>query len=358
MIERLELAPGYSISRLVNGGWQLSAGHRPGSLDRQAVIRDLRSLVDVGLTTFDCADIYLGVEELLGELVRDLKKSSVSDEIQIHTKFVPDRSDLGTVGRQGVGRIIDRSLDRLGVERLDLVQFHWWDYEIRRYVEVAGWLVDLQLAGKIRLLGTTNFDTPRLRELVDSGFPVAAHQVQYSVLDRRPEEAMVDFCREAGIQLLCYGSAAGGFLSARYLGLPEPKEPLQNRSLTKYKLIIDEFGSWALFQELLEALAEIGRKHSVSPTAVAVRWVLERPQVAAVLLGTRNAAHLEQNLGVFRFHLEEEDRQALNELLSRSSGPLGEPFALEREPEGRHAVIMKTDLNRSAIGCPVELLPL
>ena len=347
MIERIELAPGYSISRLVNGGWQLSAGHRPGSLDRQAVMGDLRRMVESGLTTFDCADIYLGVEELLGGLVRDLKKSADSAVIQIHTKFVPDRADLETVDPLGVTRIIDRSLERLGVERLDLVQFHWWDCEIPRYVEVAGWLVDLQRAGKIRLLGTTNFDTPRLRELVDSGFPVTAHQVQYSLLDRRPEAAMVDFCRENGIHLLSYGSAAGGFLSARYLGLSEPEEPLPNRSLTKYKLIIEEFGGWGLFQELLEALARIGRKHRVSPTTVGVRWVLERPQVAAVLLGTRNSAHLEQNLEVFGFHLDEADQDVLNEILSEASGPLGEPFALEREPGGRHAVIMKAGLNKT-----------
>ena len=347
MIERLELAPGYSISRLVNGGWQLSAGHRPGSLDRKAVIGDLRSLVEAGLTTFDCADIYLGVEELLGGLVRDLEKRADSEEIQIHTKLVPDRADLETVDRSGVTRIIDRSLRRLGVERLDLVQFHWWDYETPRYVEVAGWLVDLQRVGKIRLLGTTNFDTPRLRELVDSGFPVAAHQVQYSLLDRRPEAAMVDFCRENGIQLLCYGSVAGGFLSARYLGLPEPTEPLPNRSLTKYKLIIEDAGSWELFQDLLKALAAIGRKHRVSPTTVAVRWVLERPQVAAVLLGTRNAAHLEQNLEVFRLRLDEEDRARLEEVQAGAQGPSGEPFSLEREPGGRHAEIMRTDLNRT-----------
>jgi len=349
LIERLELGPGYSISRLVNGAWQLSAGHRPGSLDRRQVLGDLRRLVDAGLTTFDCADIYLGVEELLGELARELRQDSSTPEIQIHTKCVPDRSDLATIDRLGVGRIIDRSLARLGVERLDLVQFHWWDYEVPRYVEVAGWLVDLQLAGKIRLLGTTNFDTPRLRELVESGFPVVAHQVQYSVLDRRPEAAMVDFCRDKGIQLLCYGSVAGGFLSARYLSSPEPKEPLPNRSLTKYKLIIDEFGSWELFQELLGVLGGIGRKHRVSPTMVALRWVLEQPQVAAVLLGTRNATHLEQNLEVFGFHLDEADQEVLIEISSRGSGPYGEPFALERKPGGRHAVIMKTELNRATI---------
>jgi aryl-alcohol dehydrogenase-like predicted oxidoreductase len=346
LIERFELARGYSISRLVNGGWQLSEGHRPATLDRRGAIADLRSLVDAGLTTFDCADIYLGVEELLGELVRDLQQAPDAPEIQIHTKLVPDRSDLETIDRRGVTAIVDRSLRRLGVERLDLVQFHWWDYEVPRYVEVAGWLVGLQRAGKIRLLGTTNFDTPRLRELVESGFPVTAHQVQYSVLDRRPEAAMVEFCRENEIQLLCYGSVAGGFLAARYLGLPEPTESLPNRSLRKYKLIIEEFGSWELFQDLLKALAEIGRKHRVSPTTVAVRWVLERPQVAAVLLGTRNTTHLEQNLQVCEFRFNEDDLEPLSEILTRAAGPSGEPFGLEREPEGPHAVIMMTDLNK------------
>jgi aryl-alcohol dehydrogenase-like predicted oxidoreductase len=305
--------------------------------------------VDAGLTTFDCADIYLGVEELLGELVRDLQRAPDAPEIQIHTKLVPDRSDLETIDRQGVTAIVDRSLRRLGVERLDLVQFHWWDYEVPRYLEVAGWLVDLQRSGKIRLLGTTNFDTPRLRELAESGFPIAAHQVQYSVLDRRPEAAMIDFCREKDIQLLCYGAVAGGFLSARYLSSPEPEGPLPNRSLTKYKLIIDEFGDWKLFQELLGSLAKIGRKYQVSPTTVAVRWVLERPGVAAVLMGTRSSAHLAQNLEVFGFGLDEDDRALLDELLRAAEGPVGEPFALEREPEGRHAVIMKTDLNRATI---------
>jgi len=350
LIERFELAPGYSISRLVNGGWQLSTGHRPGSLDRQAVIHELRHLADAGLTTFDCADIYHGVEEILGELVRELRKGEGSPEIQIHTKLVPDRSDLANIDRQGVARIIDRSLKRLGVECLDLVQFHWWDYEVLRYVEVAGWLVDLQRAGKIRLLGTTNFDTPRLRELVDAGFPIAAHQVQYSVLDRRPEKATIDFCRQQGVQLLCYGSVAGGFLSARYLGLGESGARQTNRSLTKYKLIIGEFGGWVLFQSLLQTLDEIGRKHKVSPTAVAVRWVLERSQVAAVLLGTRSALHLEQNLEIFGFCLDEEDREALSEIQEWAEGPSGEPFALEREPGGRHSVIMKTDLNRAGGG--------
>jgi aryl-alcohol dehydrogenase-like predicted oxidoreductase len=323
LIERYELTPGYSISRLINGVWQLATDHRRQAVDRQSVVRDLSRLVEAGLTTFDCADIYLGVEELLGDLLRAYRTSGGGlSDIQIHTKFVPDRSTLGEITRQKVEAGIDRSLGRLGVERLDLVQFHWWDYDVARFVEVAGWLAELKQAGKIRLL-------------------------QYSLLDRRAEGGLVDLCREQGIGLLCYGALAGGFLSARYLGRNEPKAPLANRSLTKYKLIIDEFGGWELFQDLLASLDEVAQRHDVSPSNVAVRWVLERPQVAAVILGTPTATHLTENLRVFEFSLDEEDGSRLEGTLSRALGPAGEPFGLERVADGPHASILKTELNRT-----------
>lgn len=351
MIERVELAPGYSISRLINGGWQLSAGHHREGLDRQTALRNLEELLDAGLTTFDCADIYTGVEELLGELRGRLQGRGVAaPEMQVHTKYVPDLSALATVERRDVERAVDRSLRRLRVEVLDLVQFAWWDYAVPRYVEVAGWLEEQRRAGKIRFIGTTNFDVPRLGEICDAGVPVVANQPQYSLLDRRPEAGMIEFCRRRGIQLLCYGAGAGGFLSGRWVGQPEPTGPLANRSLVKYRLIIEEFGGWTLFQELLRVLAEIARKHRVSLTNIATRWVLERPQVAGVLMGTRSAAHLDDNLRVFELGLDREDRARLDEVLQRASGPKGEPFGLERAPGGPHAVIMKTDLNREAGG--------
>lgn len=343
MIDRVDLAPGYSVSRLINGGWQLSEGHGKGGFDRRAVLEDLRELVDNGLTTFDCADIYTGVEDLLGDLVRS---SASGAQLQIHTKYVPDLTALPSVSRRDVEAGIDRSLRRLGVGQLDLVQFHWWDYDVPRYVEVATWLAEVRSAGKIRLLGTTNFDTARLREIVEAGVPIVANQLQYSLFDRRAEGEMREFCHENGIGLLGYGSIAGGFLSGRWVGQPESVALLDNRSLTKYKLIIDEFGGWTLFQELLVVLSKIARRHQVSPANVAARWVLDRPGVAAVLLGTRNSAHLHDNLRVFQLRLDEKDHHQLDGVLSRAIGPCGEPFDLERIPGGRHASIMKTDLGK------------
>jgi len=347
LIERLEIAPGYSICRVINGLWQLSRGHRSESVDRRAGVDLLLRLVDAGLTTFDCADIYLGVEEVLGSLLQRMRESGRDPHgVEIHTKYVPDRSSLATLERVDVAGAIEASLGRLGVERLDLVQLHWWDYDQPKLVDAAGWLVDLQSQGKIRHLGTTNFDRPHLERLLEAGIPIVTNQAQYSLLDRRVESSLSALCGEREVHLLGYGVLAGGFLSQRYRHATEPELPFENRSLVKYRLIIDEFGGWALYQHLLDALAEIARKHSTALATVAARWVLDRDHVAAVMIGTRSDAHIDDNLCLFELRLDTEDRERIDSVLADAQGPTGEPFELERLPEGRHAEIMWTDLNR------------
>lgn len=90
---------------------------------------------------------------------------------------------------------------------------------IPKYVDAIKYLGDCQAAGKIRAIGVTNFDVPRLQKMLDAGVPIASNQVQFSLLDRRPNNVMVPFCRDNGISLLPYGVVAGGFLSDKYLGL-------------------------------------------------------------------------------------------------------------------------------------------
>lgn len=356
-IPRVEIAPGYTISRILKGGWQLAGGH--GVIDRASALDDMARFVDAGITTFDCADIYTGVEELVGQFLR--RRSGAP--VQVHTKFVPDLDTLATLTKKDVDAAIDRSLARLGVERLDLVQFHWWDYAVRRYVEVARWLDAARRAGKIANLGVTNFDTPRLRELFDAGIPILSNQVQYSVLDRRPALSQVDgpassdvdgpvpslaaFCEQAGIQLLCYGGLAGGFVSARYRDQPAPLE-LPNRSLVKYRLIIDEYGGWARFQALLSTLHEVAMRHDVSIGAVALRWVLDQPRVAGVIVGARHAGHLADLGRVTAVELTAADLDAIAGAQAGASGPTGGVYSLERVPAGVHGSVMRYTLNAAS----------
>ncbi|MCD7098796.1 aldo/keto reductase [Stenotrophomonas sp. MMGLT7] len=341
-IPQTTLAPGYRISRLIKGGWHLSGDH--GAIDRGQALRDMASFVEAGITTFDCADIYTGVEEMIGDFraaYPDLARS-----VRVHTKFVPDLAELASLERKRVEASIDRSLRRLKQEALDLVQFHWWNFEIPGYVEAALELQRLQQAGKILHIGTTNFDLAHLRELTDAGVRVLSHQVQYSVLDDRPEHGMADFCQRHGIALLCYGTVAGGFLSERWLGQPEPAAPFGNRSLTKYKLIIEDFGGWTLFQELLRALAAIAHRHDCDIATVASAAVLMRPAVAAAIVGATSAAHLPAHRRIGALALDAQDLAAIEAVTSRRRGPPGDVYVLERDIEGRHGRIMKYDLHK------------
>ena len=326
MIPRATVEGGYQISRIIKGGWHLAGDH--GSIDRAQALLDMASFVEAGVTTFDCADIYTGVEQLIGDFRRAYP--DLAERVQIHTKFVPDLADLSRVDRRYVETIIDRSLARLGVEQIDLVQFHWWDYAVPGHIDTA---LELQLqrdAGKIARLGVN----------------LATHQVQYSLLDLRPEHGMVELCGRRAIGLLCYGTVAGGFMSERWLGAPEPPDTPTNRSLIKYKLIIDDFGGWECFQALLRALSDVARKHGCDIATVATAAILEKPQVAATIVGATNTNHLAAHQRIGSLRLDDEDRAILAGVTAGAKGPEGDVYSLERDREGPHGRIMKYELNK------------
>jgi aryl-alcohol dehydrogenase-like predicted oxidoreductase len=341
VIPRYELPDGYSISRIIKGGWHLAGDH--GAIEPNKAIADMARFVEAGITTFDCADIYTGVEQLIGDFRRS--HPSLAPAVQVHTKFVPDLSDLRSVDRRYVENIIDRSLQRLGMERLDLVQFHWWDFDVPRYVETALELDRLRRAGKIAHLAVTNFDTERLRQITDAGVSIVAHQLQYSLLDDRPNIKMVSFCRAQRIALLCYGTVCGGFLSERWLHKPEPRGAIGNRSLVKYKLIIDDFGGWDLFQELLDVLAGIATRHGTDIATVATRAMLDRPLVAAAIVGAINTSHLSSHSQIGALQLDAEDLASIAAVTDYRRGPREDVYLLERDRTGRHGQIMKYELN-------------
>lgn len=341
-VETVELAPGYRIPRIVRGGWQLAGDH--GEVIADAAVADMRAFVDAGLNTFDCADIYTGVEAMYGRF-HALQRAAGRPPLQVHTKFVPDHDALARVDEDYVRRIVTRSLERLQTPRLDLVQFHWWDYAVPGCVPTALVLAQLQREGLIAHVGATNFDTAHTRALLDAGVPLVSMQVQYSLLDRRPATQLVPLARERGFQLLCYGALAGGFLTDAWLGQPEPTA-ISNRSLVKYRLVIDDFGGWAALQSLLVALRAIADRHGVSIAAVATRWVLQREGVAAAIVGARYARHLPDTLSVFGFSLDAEDDARLAPILQAHAGPEGDTYTLERDKAGRHGRIMKYNLNK------------
>lgn len=312
-MQRTEIAPGLSISRIVTGLWQVADMERDErTLDREDAVEAMSAYVEAGQTSFDMADHYGSSEELAGALVT---QRGSADGLELLTKWVPKP---GPVTREGVREAVELSLERMGAEAVDLLQFHAWSYPDPGYLDCLFYLEELRSEGLIRHLGLTNFDTAHLRLVLESGIRVVTNQVSFSLLDQRARAGMLELCLEHGVHLLAFGTLAGGFLTDRYLGTPEPdRGAFETWSQMKYARFIDEAGGWDALQRLLPVLAGVARRHEVTIANVACRYVLEQPGVGALLIGARLglSEHIEENLRLFDFELGDESRAEIDRAL-------------------------------------------
>ena len=322
--ERIRLAPDLEISRIVTGLWQVADMERGGrSLDPDKAAEAMAAYAEAGFDSFDMADHYGSAEVITGRFLDLVRRGEVKVDGRARptafTKWCPEPVAMT---RAVVDAGIGCSLERLCVERIDLLQLHWWMYEHPAYLDAMGELARLQADGRIGHLGLTNFNTDHLRLLVTHGFRIASNQVSFSLLDRRASEEMTAFCLAHGVRLLAYGTLGGGFLSERWVGAPEPPAPdIADWSKMKYKRFIDAIGGWAVLQGIVGAAHRIARKHGVSIANVATRWVLDQPAVAAVIVGARlgEREHRQDNLRTFAFAFDAEDRALLEDALARST---------------------------------------
>ncbi|MFB5618707.1 MAG: aldo/keto reductase, partial [Candidatus Nitrosomaritimum aestuariumsis] len=220
MDQKIKLSDDLEICRVLNGMWQVSGAH--GYIDPQNAIDEMVKYHNSGFTTWDLADIYGPAESFIGKFRAKLENLNGTEELensQALTKFVPNP---GPMSKSIVEYYIDQSLQKMNTAQLDLIQFHWWDYNDPSYIDALVHLSDLRDKGKIKHVGLTNFDTERLQIITEQGIRIVSNQVQYSILDNRPEKLLTPFCQKNGIQILSYGTLLGGFLSEKYLGTPEP----------------------------------------------------------------------------------------------------------------------------------------
>lgn len=310
---RIDLAPGLSISRIVTGLWQVADMERGGeTLDPDAAAEGLADYVKAGLTTFDMADHYGSAEIIAGRLAN----RHADGPVQCLTKWVPEP---GGTSEEDVRAAVALALDRLETDRLDLLQYHGWNYADPSYLDDLYILDELKREGLIAHLGLTNFDTAHLRVVLDAGIDVVSNQVSFSLIDQRAAGEMGRLCKERGVGILAYGTLAGGFLTERWLGQAEPSiDDLQTWSQMKYKRFIDEAGGWALFQDLLAALSATAQSLGVSMANAASRFILEQPAVAAVIIGARPGLgeHLQDNGRILSMAPPEESWEELKKALA------------------------------------------
>ena len=319
-IETIQLAPNFSICRILNGMWQVAGGH--GQINHDSAISQMLEYNQNGFNTWDMADIYGPAESFYGDFRNEIRKKKGKDElkkIQGFTKFVPNP---GPMTQSIVEHYIDQSMKKMNVDVIDVIQFHWWDYNDTSYIDALHQLTKLRDNGKISHLALTNFDTERMQIMNDNGIKLISNQVQYSIIDQRPDVKMASFCKRHDMKLLAYGTLLGGLLSEEYLGASEPtRADLDTYSLQKYMNMIDAWGGWNLFQELLIVLNEIAKKYNVQIPNVATRFILDKPSVAGTIIGSRLGLsdQLEQNSKTFSLQLQNDDYEKIKSVTSKAN---------------------------------------
>jgi aryl-alcohol dehydrogenase-like predicted oxidoreductase/enamine deaminase RidA (YjgF/YER057c/UK114 family) len=320
--QRYRLAEDLEISRVVTGLWQVADMERGGTpLDPEVGSTAMLEYARAGFDTFDMADHYGSAELITGRMLARARAGELPADVQprAFTKWCPTPGPMSAeVVRAGV----ESCRRRLGVEAIDLLQFHWWSFDHPSYLDAVIELAALRREGLIRHIGVTNFDTAHLRVLVGHGLPIATNQVCFSVLDRRAAGEMSAFCLEHGIRLLAYGTLGGGLISSRWLACPEPGTgEIGDWSKMKYQRFVAAIGGWRVLQGILQALARVAARHGVSLSNVATRWVLEHEAVAAVIVGARlgEREHRADNAALFSFRLDAADRALLAEALGAAT---------------------------------------
>ena len=311
----VQLTPDFKISPILTGLWQVADMERGGQqLDLDKAAKALMAYVDKGLTTFDMADHYGSAELIVGVLH---KKYVAKDKVQLLTKWVPPP---GKVNKTAIRQAVQTSLDRMQLERLDLLQYHAWNYADPAWLDQLYYLQELREEGLIHHLGLTNFDTAHLKMVLDSGIKVVSNQICYSLLDQRAKVEMSQLCEKYGVKILAFGTLAGGFLSKKWLGLPEPEMgKLATWSQMKYKRFLDQAGDWQTFQQLLQTLAGIAKNKRLSIANIASRYILEEPAVGGVIIGARpsKSEHIQSNLKVLDAALNDTEKAKIATILSQ-----------------------------------------
>lgn len=288
-----------------------SKGHHPWVIDEENSRRIIKQGLELGINFFDTAIGYQGgtSEQFLGRAIKDYAKR---EETVIATKFVPRSSEeieSGISGQQHIQRMLDISLQNLGMDYVDLYIYHMWDYNTPLYDIMEG-LDRVVRAGKARYIGIANcyaYQLAKANELAKKeGFAqFVSVQNHYNLIFREEEREMTALCTEDDIAMTPYSSLASGRLSR----LPgESSARLEQDSYAKLKYDATAKQDAMIIQRV----AEIAEKHSVSMTEVSLAWLLTK--VTAPVVGATKLRHLDGAVKAVDFILSDEEIAYLEEL--------------------------------------------
>lgn len=273
-------------------------------------VRSSNGALDLGVNFFDTAIGYQSgtSEQYVGRALRDFAKR---DEVVVATKFLP-RTDAdietGISGQQHIERMVNKSLENLGMDHIDLYIYHMWDYRTPIYDILEG-LNHMVKAGKVRYIGISNcfaWQLAKANALAErEGFAkFVSIQGHYNLLFREEEREMAGLCAEDNIAMTPYSALAGGRLSKR---LGETSKRLEEDSYAKgkYDATARQDGV------IIDRVAELAEKHGVTMTEISLAWLLTK--VTSPVVGATKLHHIEGAVKAVELALSNEELDFLEE---------------------------------------------
>jgi len=286
---------------------------RPWKLDERAVEPIVRFALEHGITTFDTADMYSGgaSEIATGRL---LKKLVAREQVVVATKvFYPTSgAPHGGLSRTHILASIDASLERLGMDYVDLYQVHRWDRNtpIEETMEA---LHDVVKAGKARYIGASTMYAWQFAKAQHAAASrgttrFASMQNLYNLLYREEEREMIAQCADMGVAVLPYSPLARGFLAGTRTREGERKT-IRARHDTAQDSLFGDHGDF----DVIDRLAQVAAARSTPPAQVALAWLLHKPTVTAAIVGATRPGHLEDAIAATELRLSPEEIELLEE---------------------------------------------
>jgi aryl-alcohol dehydrogenase-like predicted oxidoreductase len=302
---------GLVVSALGLGCMGMSQSYGPG--DDQESVATIHRALDLGMTFLDTADVYgpFTNERLVGRAITGRR-----DEVVLATKFGNQRLDDGSRVVNGkpdyVRQACDASLERLGVDHIDLYYQHRVDRSVP-VEETWGAMADLVQAGKVRYLGISEAAPATVRR-AHAVHPVSAGQYEWSLFTRDLEDELLPTLRELGIGVVAYSPLGRGFLSGR---ITSPDDFGEDDFRRNHPRFTGE--NFARNLELVERVRELAASKGVTPSQLAIAWVLAQGDDVVPIPGTKRRRYLEENLGALDVELTGEDLAAIEEVTPRGS---------------------------------------
>lgn len=299
----LEITPvGFGAWAIGGGGWEFAWGQQE---DKDSVAAILRAL-ELGVNWIDTAAVY-GTghsERIVAEALRQWSGKRPYLFTKCVLRWDADRKVYQDHSAASVKEECDDSLRRLNVEVIDLYQMHWPPRDNGPGLEAA-WqaMRDLQIAGKVRWIGVSNFDPSQIDRAAKIA-PVTSDQPPYSIIRRKIEDDVLPHCRQRGIGVISYAPMASGLLTGAMT-----RERAATLSADDFRSRNPEFKEPRLSKniELVERLRKVGARHGRGPGEVAIAWVLRHPAITGAIVGARNAKQAEGVMSAGELQLSAEE---------------------------------------------------